>query len=641
MAFPGVIYPYDRKYQSTWPPADSGKVWAWMQAYPLFFQLPGEVEDRNRYVNGDTLAHEVFHMLGIWHTFETAQGLSDADKCALGSLVGDLELVRKGPYGCNEATDVPGCDTEVRPRNYHNVMSYGSCKFGERVSEGQLRRIRCIVEEHLTWLTPIATRRGPLPEAPVKTALRPQARPTAPPTPPSSRAPPEQAPPGFENGPCVGAAGTCIDTRSTACGHTPESRKCPRGGATILCCRDVRGRKRQSETQRRRQVLMAEAIDVPPSIVLHVGDELVVQLPAPLRAPTFFLYETGAMQHPLNDPVRPMPVTVPQNEDLVSRVTITLDFDAARVPVDRGDFAVVVRGAMADGEQVEFVSAVFAVDVNSCAIDETEYGAPYGLVRAEQACVSRQGTVARTLDDGMVCCASETTWRAVERPVWLEPPVDDMGLLVRDDGETPAAESELLLAYQQRGQTLFWGAAAELTILQAPNAPTSLTLSATLPQGSELPQYRLNINPSDARVAFAPPATNPGAYALVSAPTSDFFAAPFAVAPLPCRTTADDVAGYCLPTAAIAGGVGVATSPLFVTESTEFAPCAKLTALSVTFACQAGPTAFDQGTAIYRAQSANENGGDDSSDTIVVTTSAASAPTLFATALLSLSAALL
>ena len=214
-----------------------------------------------------------------------------------------------------------------------------------------------------------------------------------------------------------------------------------------------------------RQVRLSEAIELPAELLLHVGDALLVHLPAPLlrTPPAFFLYRTEAMQHPLGDSeVQPLVSDVDPNSQEVDSALLSLAADATGAPIERGEYAIVVRGVAADsGDEVEFVSTVFALDVDSCPVDLALFGVPYGLVRTAAACTARAGTVASVVSDALICCVSETTWRAVEQPRWSEVPVDAQGLLTAIDSLPAAANrtENVLLAYTQRGETLFWGGA--------------------------------------------------------------------------------------------------------------------------------------------------------------------------------------
>jgi hypothetical protein len=88
-----------------------------------------------RLFDDDTLVHEVGHYLGMKHTFDTELG------CVVNDMVDDTTLGNNRQAGCN-AGGKDACDNENEMMDYSNLMSYGYCRVGVPITNGQFRLMR-------------------------------------------------------------------------------------------------------------------------------------------------------------------------------------------------------------------------------------------------------------------------------------------------------------------------------------------------------------------------------------------------------------------------------------------------------------------------------------------------------------------
>eukprot|EP01080_Neovahlkampfia_damariscottae_P004934 gene4934-8531_t len=115
-----------------------------------------------------TLAHELGHGFGLYHTFH---GISEVPPCSTcyeygsgSDVTGDLyadtppvvvNFACSSPLDASESGYPEPCNTTGRtswnPNPYTNLMSYGNCR--NSFTECQKRRIRCYNVEKLAWLT--------------------------------------------------------------------------------------------------------------------------------------------------------------------------------------------------------------------------------------------------------------------------------------------------------------------------------------------------------------------------------------------------------------------------------------------------------------------------------------------------------
>eukprot|EP01108_Squamamoeba_japonica_P001082 TRINITY_DN1425_c0_g1_i1.p2 TRINITY_DN1425_c0_g1~~TRINITY_DN1425_c0_g1_i1.p2 ORF type:complete len:718 (-),score=497.76 TRINITY_DN1425_c0_g1_i1:38-2191(-) len=590
-------------------------------------------QNRAPWFDDRSFQHELGHAVGLFHTFQTAFG------CERGDLIDDTPIAPRIIGGsCN--VKASACDGVSKARDMQNLMSYGRCRGASHVTPLQHRRVRCAVENNVPWRL-VSGRRAPAPapsspgRAPAPSAL-PRCRggqcvdvraanacgtSTV-----SGRCPGSWAIKCCLGGagdvvvqhpavgaPCLGAAvGVCRDTATDECaGSAFVAGACP-GPADIQCCvaagesapdadADADGGTALLVADAGEQVRDADVVALP-SAVYHVGATVTVATGVVLTRVQVYLVPSGALRRPSAGELgAPLPDSV-----VVDASTVAVPL----VGVDRGDFMIVIVGDELDaaGGAVQqagrqLVSDVFAVDVNSCAL----FGAavPYGLVRSAAACTERSGRVARELGDGLVCCEPAPVRSGVQATELAQLELSDEAEAAL--GGVPTLESGVdapLVELEWLGETSFWGARMQLTPLAAPAAgAVDLTLyeSAAAPDATRTPETVFALAPDGALTPqqFTPLVSSPGVFVLA---THDAGAtsAPFSVVPLPCAVGTTGDAGYCLPVAPIAGGVGGATPSELTCAGGDLAPCTDLAVGAVQFACCPG-TAYElQSAAVYR-----------------------------------------
>jgi len=238
--------------------------------------------------------------------------------------------------------------------------------------------------------------------------------------------------------------------------------------------------------------------------------------------------------------------------------------------IDRGDYIVVVTGLDSTSSMQTYVSTQFTIDVNSCAVDITANGVPYGLQRTAAACAAKGSAVSSssTLTPGTVCC--------VPSPV-----VSDFNPRPsQNDTGAPLGQQ-----VQWIGLTSFWGAPMQLTLMAldaAGDVPVPLSLLALSSNVAALGSADVTLNSLGDVESFTPAVANPGQFQLIDA-TGIYASSVFSVASLPCELSSG-VAGYCMPMAAISAADGVTTTDEVCAHG-ETAQCAGLQIQSTSFAC--------------------------------------------------------
>lgn len=97
----------------------------------------------------NTLIHETGHFLGLYHNFE------DSFMCPYGDGVSDTPQ-SNGEFGECNTNGKDSCMKQRNPLDYTNLMSYGNCEVGVKLTLGQYVRMRCTAEEHtVKFLTPL------------------------------------------------------------------------------------------------------------------------------------------------------------------------------------------------------------------------------------------------------------------------------------------------------------------------------------------------------------------------------------------------------------------------------------------------------------------------------------------------------
>ena len=92
-----------------------------------------------------TLQHEIGHYFGLFHTFHNSFG------CDVGDAIEDTTGTTEAFGECNQS-GVDSCGQQQAELNYYNVMSYGICQVGDKMTPNQRTRSRCTIENDMTIL---------------------------------------------------------------------------------------------------------------------------------------------------------------------------------------------------------------------------------------------------------------------------------------------------------------------------------------------------------------------------------------------------------------------------------------------------------------------------------------------------------
>lgn len=541
---------------------------------------------RTPLVSERSFMHELGHNFGLFHTFQT-----NGDLCRVGDIIDDTSPTQSGlTSGCGSNINICG---RTYPAQRRNLMSYSSCSGATRLTAGQLRRMRCTVENSHVIRNLGSPTGNAVPTGTSSGGGGGTVRISA----ADSRQIGKQCKRGVA-GTCQHTGVTqCANYRSNLCDGSRFIKCCVGGSGAIVEVANYTGMPEEyytGESEVNPNEVAEEDTIMLDVQTYHIGDTLELS-DIKVDGATAYLWETSALEKAPADELAGREIAFTVEDDVVKVRMFELKDES---PVDRGQYSLVFKTA-----DRELYSIVFTVDANACTLDmnrQLYFKQPYGVLRTEKACTEREGEKASDKGD-LVCCVGKLH-RSMLTIDFVQAVEEINGTIV-----TPDAPDSFYDSYGQvelREDAHFWGAPINVKLIDGLKTSVTLSLEPTLVIAGEEPTAPANptsitLEKSTTDVSFTPRVSKPGVYRMAN--ENNVAMQSLWIVSMPCKT-AEGVAGYCRPTTEITDGVtdAIDTSSVVTCDSGYTTPCAGLALGDVAFACCASESTSFQTAANYR-----------------------------------------